>query len=341
MDSSIGNSTPSAAGGPSSTPAGAADGSDEAATLYGAPTTAATATAPPATDASGTTGAPGAPGARSTIRSTRSIRLGRSGRTTVRDIRAAKERGEKWAMLTSYDVLSAGIFDEVGIPVLLVGDSAANTVYGYETTVPITVDEMIPLVRAVVRGASNAMVVADLPFGSYQSSPQQALETAARFLKEGGAQAVKLEGGARVLPQVEALVAAGVPVVGHLGLTPQSVHTLGGYRVQGRDRAGDVLLADALGLQEAGAFAVVLEVVPADLAARVTKELTISTVGIGAGADCDAQVLVWQDMAGLSGGHSPRFVKRFAELRTALADAAAAYSDEVSRGVYPTVEHSY
>ncbi|MBE3206316.1 MULTISPECIES: 3-methyl-2-oxobutanoate hydroxymethyltransferase [Parafrankia] len=350
MNSSIGNPTSSAAGGPSSTPASptsasAADGSDEAATLYGAPTTAAAATAPAATDASGTTGATGtttaATGARSTTRSTRSIRLGRSGRTTVRDIRAAKERGEKWAMLTSYDVLSAGIFDEVGIPVLLVGDSAANTVYGYETTVPITVDEMIPLVQAVVRGASNAMVVADLPFGSYQSSPQQALETAARFLKEGGAQAVKLEGGARVLPQVEALVAAGVPVVGHLGLTPQSVHTLGGYRVQGRDRAGDVLLADALGLQEAGAFAVVLEVVPADLAARVTKELTISTVGIGAGADCDAQVLVWQDMAGLSGGQAPRFVKRFAELRTALADAAAAYSDEVSRGVYPTVEHSY
>lgn len=313
MTSSIGK--PRSSSGP------ATPGTEPAATLYGAPTTPRTGGQAPATPTT--------------------IRPVSHSRTTVRDIRAAKDRGQRWAMLTAYDVITAGIFDEAGIPVLLVGDSAANTVYGYETTVPITVDELVPLVRAVVRGAPHAMVVADLPFGSYQASPEQALTTATRFLKEGGAHAVKLEGGARVLPQVEALVAAGIPVMGHLGLTPQSVHAFGGYRVQGRDGAGEVLLADALGLQEAGAFAVVLEVVPADLAARVTKELLISTVGIGAGADCDAQVLVWQDMAGLTGGQAPRFVKRFADLRTALTDAAAAFRDEVSSGLYPTVEHSY
>ncbi|WP_026239891.1 3-methyl-2-oxobutanoate hydroxymethyltransferase [Parafrankia discariae] len=313
MTSSIG--MPRSSSGP------AVPGTEQAATLYGAPTTPHAGGQAPATPTT--------------------IRPASHSRTTVRDIRAAKDRGQRWAMLTAYDVITAGIFDEAGIPVLLVGDSAANTVYGYETTVPITVDELIPLVRAVVRGAPHAMVVADLPFGSYQASPEQALTTATRFLKEGGAHAVKLEGGARVLPQVEALVAAGIPVMGHLGLTPQSVHAFGGYRVQGRDGAGEVLLADALGLQEAGAFAVVLEVVPADLAARVTKELLISTVGIGAGADCDAQVLVWQDMAGLTGGQPPRFVKRFADLRTALTEAAAAFRDEVSGGLYPTVEHSY
>ncbi|CAJ63811.1 3-methyl-2-oxobutanoate hydroxymethyltransferase [Frankia alni ACN14a] len=244
-------------------------------------------------------------------------------------------------MLTAYDFTTATVFDEAEIPVLLVGDSAANVVYGYDTTVPVTVDELIPLVRAVVRGAPHAMVVADLPFGSYQAGPEQALATATRFLKEGGAQAVKLEGGARVAPAVAALVGAGIPVIGHLGLTPQSIHALGGYRVQGRDEAGEVLLADALAIEAAGAFAVVLEVVPADLAARVTKELHIATVGIGAGADCDAQVLVWQDMAGLSGGHVPRFVKRYADLRTVLGDAVRTYRDEVRGGQYPTVEHSY
>ena len=270
-----------------------------------------------------------------------STRSTRRGRTTVRDIRAAKDRGEKWVMLTAYDATTAGVFDEAEIPVLLVGDSAANVVYGYDTTVPITVDELLPLVRAVVRGAPHALVVADLPFGSYQAGPEQALATATRFLKEGGAQAVKLEGGARVTPQVEALVGAGIPVMGHLGLTPQSIHAIGGYRVQGRDAAGEVLRADALALEAAGAFAVVLEVVPADLAARITKELTIPTVGIGAGPDCDAQVLVWQDMAGLTGGRLPRFVKRYADLRSELAQAARAFQDEVARGAYPTVEYSY
>jgi 3-methyl-2-oxobutanoate hydroxymethyltransferase len=262
-------------------------------------------------------------------------------RTTVRDIAAAKDRGEKWAMLTAYDATTASVFDDAGVPVLLVGDSAANVIYGYDTTVPITVDELLPLVRGVVRGAPHAMVVADLPFGSYQVDPAQAFATAARFLKEGGAHAVKLEGGARVAAQVEALVGAGVPVMGHLGLTPQSIHTIGGYRVQGRDDAGEALLADALAIEAAGAFAIVLEVVPADVAARVTKALAIPTIGIGAGSDTDAQVLVWQDMAGLTAGRTPRFVRRFAELRTSLADAAREYCADVRDGRYPTVEHSY
>ncbi|HAM21786.1 MAG TPA: 3-methyl-2-oxobutanoate hydroxymethyltransferase, partial [Actinobacteria bacterium] len=230
-------------------------------------------------------------------------------RVTVNDLAAAKVRGERWPMITCYDALTAGLFDESGIPVLLVGDSAANVVYGYDSTLPVTVDELIPLARAVVRGSSRAMVVADLPFGSYQASPAQALETSARFMKEAGAHAVKLEGGARVLPQVEALTAAGIPVMAHLGLTPQSVHTMGGYRVQGRGEAGQVLLQDAKALQSAGAFAVVLELVPADLADMVTRSLAIPTVGIGAGATTDGQVLVWQDMAGLTPGQPPKFVK--------------------------------
>ena len=201
---------------------------------------------------------------------------------------------------------------------LLVGDSAANNVLGYETTLPVTVDELLPLVRAVSRSARRALVVADLPFGSYQSSPEQALETSVRFMKEGGAHAVKLEGGAAVAPQVRALVAAGIPVMAHIGFTPQSEHGLGGYRVQGRGDAGDRLVDDALALQVAGAFAVVLEMVPADAAKRVTAELTIPTIGIGAGADCDGQVLVWQDMAGLRRGAMPRFVKQYADLRTVV-----------------------
>jgi 3-methyl-2-oxobutanoate hydroxymethyltransferase len=261
-------------------------------------------------------------------------------RITVRDLQAAKDRGERWAMLTSYDMLTAALFDEVGIPALLVGDSAGNNVLGYDTTVPVTDEDMIPLVRGVARGKKRALVIADLPFGSYQASPAQALETSVRFLREG-AQAVKLEGGRRVLPQVELLVESGVPVMGHLGLTPQSVNTLGGYRVQGRGEAGDRLIADALALQEAGAFALVLEVVPSDLAERVTKELTIPTVGIGAGAGCDAQVLVWTDMAGLTPGPGPKFLKRYADLRTVLADAAAAYADDVRAGTYPAAEHGY
>jgi 3-methyl-2-oxobutanoate hydroxymethyltransferase len=263
-----------------------------------------------------------------------------SRRVTVRDLQSAKDRGERWAMLTSYDMLTAALFDEAGIPALLVGDSAGNNVLGYETTVPVTVEDMVPLVRGVARATKRALVVADLPFGSYQASPAQALETAVRFLREG-AQAVKLEGGRRVLPQVSLLVESGVPVMGHLGLTPQSVNTLGGYRVQGRGDDGDRLIEDALALQEAGAFAVVLEVVPADLAERVSKELVIPTVGIGAGAGTDAQVLVWTDMAGLTPGPGPKFLKRYADLRGILQAAVTEYAEDVRSGAYPSAEHGY
>ncbi len=262
-------------------------------------------------------------------------------RISVLDLAAAKARGEKWPMITAYDALTARVFDEAGIPVLLVGDSAAMVVYGHDSTLPVTVDELVPLVRGVVRGSSRAMVVADLPFGSYQASPAQALETAARFMKETGASAVKLEGGARVLPQVELLAASGIPVMAHLGLTPQSVHAMGGYRVQGRGEDGVTLLQDAKALQSAGAFAVVLEVVPADLAAAVTAALAIPTIGIGAGAGTDAQVIVWQDMAGLTPGRTARFVKKYADVQGVLHDAAQAWAADVVSGAYPGPEHTY
>jgi 3-methyl-2-oxobutanoate hydroxymethyltransferase len=266
---------------------------------------------------------------------------GQSGqRVTVRDIAAAKDRREKWPMLTAYDALTARVFDEAGIPVLLVGDSAAMVVYGYDSTIPVTVDDLIPLTAAVVRGSKRAMVVADLPFGSYQTGVADALTTASRFLKQTGAHAVKLEGGRRVLPQAEALVAAGIPVMGHLGLTPQSVNVFGGYRVQGRGEAGEELMADAKALEAAGAFAVVLECVPEDLAARVTAALSIPTIGIGAGAECDAQVLVWQDMAGLS-PRTAKFVKKYADMADILSGAARSFADEVVGGVFPTPEHTY
>ena len=261
-------------------------------------------------------------------------------RVTVRDIAAAKARGEKWPMLTAYDALTAGIFDRAGIPVLLVGDSAAMVVYGHDTTIPVTVDDLIPLTAAVVRGTSRALIIADLPFGSYQASPGAALDAATRFLKETGAQAVKLEGGERVARQVEELVAAGIPVMAHIGLTPQSVNAFGGYRVQGRGEEGERLLHDAKVLQAAGAFSVVLECVPAPLAARVTEELSIPTVGIGAGAGCDAQVLVWQDMAGLS-PRVAKFVKRYADVATVLSEAATAFAEDVTSGAFPDEAHSY
>ena len=263
-----------------------------------------------------------------------------SGRVTIRDIAAAKARGEKWPMLTAYDALTAGIFDETGIPVLLVGDSAGNVVFGHDTTVPVTVDDLIPLTAAVVRGTKRAMVVADLPFGSYQGSPAKALESAFRFMKEAGAHAVKLEGGMRVAHQVEELVSAGIPVMGHLGLTPQSVHAFGGFRVQGRGEDGDKLLHDAKALEAAGAFSVVLEGIPSALGARITEALHIPTIGIGAGPDCDAQVLVWQDMAGLS-PRSPKFAKRYADIAAILRTAAAEYAAEVASGAFPTEEYSY
>lgn len=261
--------------------------------------------------------------------------------TRIHHLRELKERGERWPMLTAYDVYSAEVFDEAGIPVLLVGDSAANNVYGYENTLPVTVDELLPLVKAVARGARSALVVADLPFGSYQLGPEQALTTAFRFLKEGGAHAVKLEGGARFVPQVEALTGSGMPVMAHLGFTPQSEHMLGGFRVQGRGEAGERLIEDALALQAAGAFAVVLEMVSADVAKRVTGELAIPTVGIGAGPDCDAQVLVWSDMAGMNRGRKPRFVKQYADLGGVLLDAARRFGDDVRGGEYPAAQHSY
>ncbi len=264
-------------------------------------------------------------------------------RVRVQELTAAKSRGEKWAMLTAYDYSTARLLDAAGIPVLLVGDSAANVVYGYDTTLPVTVDELVPLARGVVRGARRAMVVADLPFGSYQSSPTQALETATRFLKEAGAHAVKLEGGRRVLPQVEALVAAGVPVMAHLGLTPQSVHAMSGYQVQGRGEQGERLLDDAKALEAAGAFAIVLEVIPAELAARITAAASVPTIGIGAGPACDAQVMVWQDMVAFhaASGPVPKFVKIYAQLGNGLRDAASHFADDVRSGAYPGLEHTY
>ncbi|MCU1595137.1 MAG: 3-methyl-2-oxobutanoate hydroxymethyltransferase [Frankiales bacterium] len=263
-----------------------------------------------------------------------------SRRVTTRDLQDAKDRGERWAMLTSYDMLTAQLFDEVGIPVLLVGDSAGNNVLGYESTVPVTMEDMLPLVRGVARSTQRPLVIADMPFGSYQESPAQALHNAVRFLQVG-AQAVKLEGGSHMVPQVQLLTQSGVPVMGHLGLTPQSVNTLGGYKVQGRGEAGDRLVEEALKLEAAGAFALVLEVVPRDLAERVTKELAIPTVGIGAGAATDAQVLVWTDMAGLTPGKGPKFLKKYADLRTILGDAARAYAEDVRTGSYPADEHGY
>jgi 3-methyl-2-oxobutanoate hydroxymethyltransferase len=262
-------------------------------------------------------------------------------RVRIPHLQAMKDRGERWAMLTAYDQYAAEIFDAAGIPVLLVGDSAGNNVLGYETTIPVTVDEMLPLVRAVTRSARRALVVADLPFGSYQSSPEQALATATRFLKEGLAHAVKLEGGQHMTPAVELLTRSGIPVMAHVGFTPQSEHALGGYRVQGRGDAAATLVEDCLALEQAGAFSVVMEMVPAPVAAEVTKALRIPTIGIGAGPGCDAQVLVWQDMAGLRGGTSPRFVKHYADLRTTLTDAARAYADDVASGTFPAAQHSF
>ena len=262
-------------------------------------------------------------------------------RVRVHHLQQAKERGEKWAMLTAYDTVSASVFEEAGIPVLLVGDSSGNVVLGYSSTVPVTVEDILLMTKAVTRSTSRTLVVADMPFGSYESGPDQALATAFRLMKEGGAQAVKLEGGVRVAAQIAKIVEAGIPVMAHIGFTPQSEHALGGFRVQGRGAGAEKLLADAHAVQEAGAFAVVLEMVPAEIAGQVTKELTIPTIGIGAGVDCDAQVLVWPDMAGYTGGRVPRFVKKYADLRTELLRAAREYADDVRGGVFPGPEHSF
>ncbi|WP_182111414.1 MULTISPECIES: 3-methyl-2-oxobutanoate hydroxymethyltransferase [unclassified Actinotalea] len=262
-------------------------------------------------------------------------------RVRVHHLREAKERGERITMLTAYDAPTARIFDEVGTDVLLVGDSLGDNFYGYATTIPVTVDEIIHHARAVTGAVKRSLVVADLPFGSYEASPQQAHATAVRMLKEAGAHAVKFEGGARVAEHVRLLVGAGIPVMGHLGFTPQSENVHGGKRVQGRgEGAAERLCADAVALQDAGAFAVVLEMVPAPLAAQVTEILTIPTIGIGAGPQCDGQVLVWPDMAGLT-DWSPRFAKAYGRLREALSDAARAYVEDVRSGGFPAAEHSF
>jgi 3-methyl-2-oxobutanoate hydroxymethyltransferase len=255
-------------------------------------------------------------------------------RITTSQLAAKKARGEKWAMLTSYEQMTAEIFDEAGIPVLLVGDSAGNNFLGETNTIPVTVDELIPLARAVVRGSSRAMVIADFPFGSYESGPDQALATGIRFFKEAKVHAVKLEGGTRIVPQIRTLVEAGIPVMGHLGLTPQSVHALGGFKVQGRGEAGETLKAEALALQAAGVFAIVLELVPAELAADIARALTIPIIGIGAGADVDAQGLVWTDLMGMT-KNAPKLAKAYRNLRAEMAAAATEYASDVATGIFP------
>jgi len=262
-------------------------------------------------------------------------------RITTKDLQVAKDNGQKWPMITCYDALTAGIFDEAGFPVLLVGDSAAMVVYGFDSTIPVTVDDMLPLVAAVERGSKRALVVADLPFGSYQSSAAQALATATVFMKRANAHAVKLEGGQSVVEQVKTLTQAGIAVMGHIGLTPQSVHGMGGYRVQGRGEQAETLIADALALQEAGAFAIVLEVVPAELAKQISELLSIPTVGIGAGKDTDAQVIVWQDLLGMGSGKPAKFVRQYANLRSEISQAVNNWAQDVISGEYPDDQHSY
>jgi 3-methyl-2-oxobutanoate hydroxymethyltransferase len=253
----------------------------------------------------------------------------------------AKRNGVRITGLTSYDTNTAAIFDEAGIDFLLVGDSAGNTVLGYDTTVPVTTEELIPLARAVASSVRRAFVIADLPFGSYEINAEQALATAIRFMKETGAHAVKLEGGRRSAPQIARIVEAGIPVMAHIGFTPQSEHRLGGHRVQGRGADADELVADAQAVEDAGAFAVVLEMVPSETARRVTELLTIPTIGVGAGPHVDGQLMVWTDFAGLTAGRVPRFVKRYADLRGALTAAVADFRDEVASGAYPAPEHEY
>lgn len=262
-------------------------------------------------------------------------------RVRVRHFARAKEQGIKITGLTSYDFLSAGIFDEAGIDFLLVGDSAGNTVFGYDTTLPVTMEELIPLCRGVVRAAKRALVIADMPFGSYENGPKEALDTAIRFMKETGAHAVKLEGGVRSAEQIKRIVRAGIPLMGHIGFTPQSEHGLGGHVIQGRGDGAAQLIDDAHAVQDAGAFAVVLEMVPSAVAAQVTKELTIPTISVGAGPHCDGQLMVWSDWAGFTTGRIPKFVKRYADISQVLLDAAIAYRNDVDSGAYPAREHEY
>jgi 3-methyl-2-oxobutanoate hydroxymethyltransferase len=262
-------------------------------------------------------------------------------RVRTHTLRQLKERGEKFSMLTAYEQYAAATFDEAGIDVLLVGDSASNNVYANETTVPVTVDELLPLTRAVSRSVQRALVVGDLPFGSYQGSPEQAYATATRFMKEGLAHCVKLEGGVEMAAQIRRLSQGGIPVMAHVGFTPQSEHALGGPRVQGRGDAAERVLADAHAVQDAGAFAVVMEMVPGDVAAQVTKELVIPTIGIGAGVECDGQVLVWQDAFGLRTGRMASFVKQYADLHGELLRAARAYDADVKAATFPDARHTF
>ncbi|CAN7302940.1 3-methyl-2-oxobutanoate hydroxymethyltransferase [Arthrobacter sp. LjRoot78] len=262
-------------------------------------------------------------------------------RIRTHHLQQAKEKGEHFAMLTAYEQYTAEIFDEAGIEVLLVGDSASNNVFGNETSLPVTVDELLPLCRAVARSAKRALVVADLPFGSYEVSAEQAVATGVRFLKEGLAHAVKIEGGKYYADTVRAMVQAGIPVMAHIGFTPQSEHSLGGYRVQGRGDDAQRLIDDAVALADAGAFSVLMEMVPAATAAAVDAAISVPTVGIGAGNTTTGQVLVWQDMAGLRGGKMAKFVKQYADLRTSLSNAAKAYGEDVRTGQFPGPEHSF
>ena len=264
------------------------------------------------------------------------------GKLAITELAEMKRRGEKIAMVTAYDYPSGRLVDEAGIELILVGDSAAMVVLGHHSTVPVTVDEMVMLTKAVTRGARRPLVVADMPFGSFQVSNEAALESAVRFIKEAGADAVKLEGAGATLERVRALVGAGIPVIGHVGLTPQSATMLGGFKAQGRTAAKAARLCeDALALEQAGCFALVLEAVPAPVAARVTSALAIPTIGIGAGRDCDGQVLVLHDLLGLYDGPAPRFVKRYADLASEIRTALEAYASDVRSGAFPDDQHTY
>ena len=261
-------------------------------------------------------------------------------RYTVLDLAAWKKSGKPFAMLTAYDSTMASVFDQAGVPILLVGDSAGNNFLGHENTIPVTLDELISLSRAVVKGSEKALVIADLPFGSYEASPQLALESSIRLLKEAGVAGVKLEGGVRVCEQVKALVSSGIPVMGHLGMTPQSVNAFGGFKVQGRDSKADEIIKDALALQEAGAFAIVLELIPAKLAKEITESLSIPTIGIGAGINCDGQVLVWTDLMGLT-PKPPRFSRAYLNLRQDMVEAVGRWVLDVESGSFPSAQESF
>jgi len=264
------------------------------------------------------------------------------GKLPLPEVAEMKRRGDRIVMITAYDAPSGRIADAAGVDLILVGDSAAMVVLGHDSTVPATTEEMIILTRAVTRGAHRPLVVADLPFGSYQVSDEQALETGVRFVKEAHADAVKLEGAGTMLSRVRALIGAGIPVMGHIGLTPQTATMLGGFKAQGRSAEKAVrLVEDALALQAAGCFALVLEAVPSPVAARITELLHIPTIGIGAGARCDGQVLVWHDLLGLYEAHAPRFVKQYAELVPVIGDAIERYATEVREGTFPEEKHTY